>query len=84
MGRRRYVRSIDEIFDMVGGPTEVGRAVGVSRQAANNFRVRRSIPSHYWGRLVRYAQRNKLSGINVIALTNIHEREHHDERSALG
>jgi hypothetical protein len=49
-------------------PTKLGKAIGVSRQAANNMMARGSIPPMWWDALIAYAARENINGITYDAL----------------
>jgi hypothetical protein len=43
---------VSEIIDSLGGPTPVGRALGVPSTTISNWKGRGAIPARYHGRLV--------------------------------
>ena len=46
------MRTVSDIFDVFGGPAELGRAIGVTTEHATTMRRRGSIPVRYWPTLL--------------------------------
>jgi len=46
------METIDDIFDLLGGPAVIGRLIGKSTEHAATMRRRGSIPVDYWPRLI--------------------------------
>lgn len=63
--------SVADIFELVGGPAEMGRAIGVPTEHATQMKRRASIPVRYWPALLRAADERKLD-IDHEKLTQAH------------
>jgi hypothetical protein len=64
----------EKIFELFGGPTAVGRAIGVTRTHAGVMRMRGSIPSEYWAALVEAARKAGFKEITPDALVEMTRR----------
>ncbi len=62
--------TLSSIFDVFGGPAEVGRAIGVSTEHATTMRRRGSIPVRYWPSLLAEARDRSitLSEADLVAI----------------
>lgn len=65
------MQSVDQIFEKFGGPTALGRLIGVKPSAASEMRRRASIPVDYWPRLVASAKKQRID-LNYAKLVSIH------------
>ena len=63
--------SIDTLFQVLGGPAEFGRAVGISTEHAATMRRRKSIPVHYWPPLVAAADKQGVA-LSYEVLVELH------------
>ncbi|MCF2522342.1 hypothetical protein [Bradyrhizobium sp. G127] len=76
-------RTVDDIFNALGGPaafargvTEHGRpAVKVSPSGAGEMKRRQSIPVDYWIALVEFARSRNVTWLTYEALTFIHAKK---------
>lgn len=50
------MRTIEEIFDKLGGTGSVARIIDVKHSAASEMRRRQSIPVRYWPHLIEGAR----------------------------
>lgn len=65
------MQTIDDLFRLFGGPARVGRAIGVSTEHAAAMKRRNSIPSSYWRRLVREAEKDAIGGVTLETLAQL-------------
>jgi hypothetical protein len=63
---------IDVVFSAFGGPSKVGRAIGVSTEHAAAMKRRGSIPVGYWPDLISAARERQIPGITYESLTHLH------------
>lgn len=66
------MNTVDEVFVKFGGPTALGRAIGVKPSAASEMRRRSSIPVSYWKQLVEAALERGIEGLTYDRLVSIH------------
>ena len=64
--------TISEIFEALGGPAELGRAIGITTEHAASMRRRESIPVAYWQRVVSHAKQKKIRNITYETLAIAH------------
>jgi hypothetical protein len=64
--------TIDALFSAFGGPSKVGRAIGVSTEHAAAMKRRGSIPVGYWPNLIAAARERQIRGITYESLTHLH------------
>lgn len=50
------VRTLNDLFDALGGPAAVGRAIGKGTEHAHSMKTRGSVPIAYWPKLIRACQ----------------------------
>lgn len=67
------MKTIQSIFDELGGVNVVKKEMHVSTQLAHYWYRHDSLPGRYWARLVRLARRKGVSGVNLTALSKIAE-----------
>lgn len=68
------IRSVDELFEVCGGPARVGRAIGKSTEHAAAMRRRSSVPTDYWAVLVEWAKGEGLEAVTFDTLGRIHAK----------
>lgn len=68
------IRSVDELFEVCGGPARVGRAIGKSTEHAAAMKRRSSVPTDYWHDLVEWAKGQGLEGVTFDVLGRIHAK----------
>lgn len=61
----------EEVFDLMGGPAEVGRAIGTTTEHAAAMKRRGRIPPKYRVALVRDAQARSITAITYQVLAEI-------------
>lgn len=49
-------KTIDELFQQMGGPTAVARILAVGVSTASEMKRRGSVPVRYWPKLITHAQ----------------------------
>lgn len=64
--------TVQKIFEDFGGPTKLGRAIGVAPSTASEMKRRASIPVDYWPRLVAAAQECGVQGLTYERLVEVH------------
>ncbi|RAI33736.1 hypothetical protein [Rhodoplanes serenus] len=64
--------TIDDLFDTLGGPAEIGRVIGKSTEHAAAMKRRGSIPVGYWPALVAEAERRGIGSLDYEALVRMH------------
>lgn len=79
MSKQPQLESWDQVFEAMGGPAEVGRAIGTTTEHAAAMRRRGRVPSRYWFDLTRDAEARGISVVTAQALAEIdagilHER----------
>lgn len=67
------MKNVADIFELMGGPANLGRAIGVPTQHASVMKRRGSIPVTYWPKLLKAAAASKIR-IDADALARVHER----------
>lgn len=67
--------TVNDVFREFGGPTALGRAIGVNPSTASEMRRRRSIPVDYWPRLVAAAHERGIDGLDYKTLVEMHAPE---------
>lgn len=50
------METIAHIFDALGGPAAVGRALSVGASTASEMKRRGAIPAEYWAQIVEHAK----------------------------
>lgn len=68
-----------DLFDHFDGPTDFGKAIGVSRQAAFNMMNRKSVPPRWWVVLIECAKQRKINGVTYDALARLAATPHNGE-----
>lgn len=66
--------TVPTIFDQLGGTTKVARILDVKQSAASEMKRRKSIPVHYWPRLVDACKEQGIRGVNYDVLVDLHWR----------
>ena len=61
----------EQVFDAMGGPAEVGRAIGKSTEHAAAMLRRGRVPSPYWWDLVQDAKARNIVGVTHETLSRI-------------
>jgi len=64
--------TIQKIFSDFGGPTKLGRAIGVAPSTASEMKRRASIPVDYWPKLVSAAPSCGVTGLTYEKLVQVH------------
>lgn len=64
--------TVSDIFNLCGGPAEVGRAIGKSTEHAAAMRRRGSIPVTYWPALIAWARAEGIGDVNHEILVEAH------------
>ena len=67
--------TVADIFEALGGPAEVGRAIGITTEHASSIRRRGSIPVIYWPRIITHAKKAKIKSVTYEALALAHSPE---------
>lgn len=67
-------RTISDLIDQLGGDVAVGKALGVTHRAVNQWRHNKSIRVKYWAGL-RELARQKQVKLNNNQLVEMHELE---------
>jgi hypothetical protein len=62
---------VDDLFEALGGPAEVGRMISVTTEHAASMRRRGSIPSAYWLLLVTKAAERGIEGVTLEVLAKL-------------
>jgi len=70
------MRTVQTLFNELGGPTAVGRIIGVKPSTASEMKRRGSIPVEYWPRLIAGAETVAGSNLTYENLVLMH---HHRE-----
>lgn len=68
------MRTLEEVFDDLGGPSKIGQVLGISTEHAATMKRRGSIPARYWHELIKAAKRRGID-ISPEELTRIHARK---------
>ncbi|MGE7415866.1 hypothetical protein [Methylobacterium tarhaniae] len=66
--------TVNDIFDLCGGPARLGRAIGKRTEHATAMRRRGSIPVAYWPSLVDWAKAEGILGVTHESLVLAHAR----------
>jgi hypothetical protein len=64
--------TVDDVFAEFGGPTALGRAIGVKPSTASEMKRRQSIPIDYWQKLTEAARERGLEDLTYEKLVSIH------------
>lgn len=64
--------TVEKIFNDFGGPTKLGRAIGVAPSTASEMKRRASIPVDYWPKLVAAAPDHGVEGLTNDKLVEAH------------
>lgn len=62
------MKSFEDIFVAFGGPTKVGRALGVRTEHAGSMRSRGAIHPRHWPRLIAAAKERGIEGVTYETL----------------
>lgn len=68
---RDMLNTWDQVFQAMGGPAEVGRAIGKTTEHAAAMQRRGRIPSAYWWDLAQDAKTRGIAGVTYEALCRI-------------
>jgi hypothetical protein len=68
------MNSVIDIFDALGGPSQVARLLHVRQSTASEMKRRGSIPAEYWAELVRAARERGIRNLDSERLVMIHSR----------
>jgi len=66
--------TVNDVFREFGGPTALGRAIGVNPSTASEMRRRASIPVDYWPKLIEAARQRGID-LDSDSLVRIHTGE---------
>lgn len=66
--------TVSDIFDALGGPAALARALGVNPSTASEMKRRGAIPSEYWVQLVEHARTAGREDIDYEAIARIHAK----------
>jgi len=78
MGRGRGVDvlimdSVNDLFQKLGGPSEVARILGCGTSTASEMKRRSSVPIRYWTTLIQ-SERGRDLGLTSDLLVHVHEK----------
>lgn len=68
------METVTDVFDALGGPAAVSRALSVGSSTASEMKRRGAIPAEYWVALVRAAQESGRVNLTYETLALIHAR----------
>lgn len=66
------VLTIPKLFDVLGGPAEVSRWLGVGMSTATEMKRRKSIPVKYWPRIISLALKKNCGLTRYQELAEMH------------
>lgn len=66
------MKAVHALFDDLGGPAAVARALGVNPSTASEMKRRGSIPGEYWEDIVRDAEQRGLANVTLARIASIH------------
>lgn len=69
------LKSIADIFDVMGGTTSMARILGVGVSTASEIKRRGRIPAEYWRDIIRAAATRGHGDITAALLTDLHARQ---------
>ena len=68
----RSMQTVSSLFERLGGPTKVARALGVRFTTASEMKRRGSIPVKYWPQLVAACRSEGIKGVTYDRLVEMH------------
>jgi DNA-binding transcriptional regulator YdaS (Cro superfamily) len=66
------MKTIADIVQRFGGPSEFARALGVGTSTASEMKRRQSIPVDHWQRLILEARSRGIDGLSYATLVSVH------------
>lgn len=63
--------TVEQVFEVLGGPVAVGTLLNISTQAASNMKSRRSIPGKYWKAIAEEAKAKGNETVTLEALAEL-------------
>ncbi|RWC29938.1 MAG: hypothetical protein EOS70_23275 [Mesorhizobium sp.] len=75
------MRTVQEIFEALGGTGAVAKVIGVKHSAASEMRRRQSIPVKYWPALMERALQERIA-IDSDVLVRVHVAAAEEGRAA--
>lgn len=73
-----YSADMNDVSSMItalGGPAEVGRAIGAKPDTVRKMGERKSVRAKYWPALIKMARVKKVPGVTLANLSRAHEGE---------
>jgi hypothetical protein len=68
-----YMKTIETIFNELGGPAKVAGLLGVKESTAGEMKRRKAIRVCYWPTLVRVCREKRIKGVNYNMLVELHQ-----------
>jgi hypothetical protein len=71
MTHKTHMKSVDDLFEALGGTTQVGQAIGKRVEHAGSMRNRKSVPVRYWPALIN-SEKGREIGLTWEAIAVAH------------
>ena len=69
------MKTIENIFDELGGPAKVAELLDVKKSTASEMKRRKAIRVCYWPALVQICRDRRVSGVNYNMLVELHRED---------